>query len=483
MLLLVVVIGCKSEQELSHRDLRLNSFQIGDYDKGTAIYDGVKHEYLLELPEEYEGAPLIVMLPGYGDSAEKMKAQTALDEDACVLGYAVVYVNGAPNPNDSTSSMGWNSGVGESGNKDVEFLCALVNDLCITYSFDPNRVYAVGFSNGAFMTHRLALEANDIFSAVVSVSGMMPASIWDERTPDNKVSIFQITGGQDDVIPQNSNGSSEFSKDPAIEDVMDFYIDSNSVDLADNRKIGINGDLKIFDSPDSNNQVWNLYIPDGVHSWPDERYTGINVNELILEFLGTQSGLTIVYKEEKPAISTPTPTPTPMEVVSLGNYEGQPIEWMVIDETDDKMLMISSEAICTMAYSEERVDITWEECDLRQWLNGEFYDTAFSSEEKSRIQSTDVGADFNPYYDTDPGNDTVDKVFLLSVVEAEQFFDTDNARICNYNDEPCWWWLRSPGYGQHRASMVCIDGTIGKSYGYFVDSTFQGVRPVMWVSK
>lgn len=479
----MIVAGCKTEHKLAHRDLRLDSLQVGEDDKGSAFYDGVKHDYLLELPENYDNAPLIVMLPGYGNSAESMRTETNFDAMATSQGYAVVYVNGAPNPNDSTSSMGWNSGVGESGNKDVEFLCALVNDLCITYSFDPNRVYAVGFSNGAFMTHRLALEANDIFSAVVSVSGMMPASIWDERNPDNKVSIFQITGGQDDVIPQYENGSAQYAQDPAIEEVMDYYMESNNVDLTEKRIVGNNSTLKIFTSSEGGNQVWNLYIPDGVHSWPDERYTGININSLILEFLGTQSGLTVIYKEEKPAKPTPSPTPTPMEVVSFGNYEGQPIEWMVIDETDDKMLIISSEAICTMAYCEERVDTTWEECNLRKWLNGEFYDTAFSSEEKSRIQSTDVGADINPYYDTDPGNDTVDKVFLLSVVEAEQFFDTDNARICNYNNEPCWWWLRSPGYGQHRASMVCVDGTIGKSYGYFVDSTFQGVRPVLWVSK
>ena len=120
---------------------------------------------------------------------------------------------------------------------------------------------------------------------------------------------------------------------------------------------------------------------------------------------------------------------------------------------------------------------------MKFWLNGEFIETTFDEDEQAQILSSEVSADANPYYDTDPGNDTVDKVFLLSVKEAEQYFASDDSRICEYDGEACWWWLRSTGYGQQRASMICVDGTIGKSYGYFVDSDFQAVRPAMWVSK
>lgn len=182
---------------------------------------------------------------------------------------------------------------------------------------------------------------------------------------------------------------------------------------------------------------------------------------------------------------SPTPTPTPAEPQTLffGSYNGEPLEWTVLDSRDNQLLIITTDAIGTREYHHERTEITWEDCDLRTWLNGDFYDETFAPDEQDRILTTDVSADDNPHYDTEAGNPTQDKIFLLSVVEAEAYFDSDNARICELGGEACWWWLRSPGYGQHRASMVCIDGTIGYSYGFFVDSTFEAVRPVMWITE
>lgn len=81
------------------------------------------------------------------------------------------------------------------------------------------------------MTHRLALEASDTFAAIVSVAGTMPESIWENRLEKCDISVLQITGEKDDVIPQNSNGSANYSKAPAIEEVMEYYIQSNDLIL------------------------------------------------------------------------------------------------------------------------------------------------------------------------------------------------------------------------------------------------------------
>lgn len=251
-------------------------------------YEGVKHDFILDLPATTKDAPLVLMLHGYGESAEGFKTKSAFEKDANKLGYAVCYVTGAPNPEDSTSSNGWNSGIGISSNEDVDFLCGLSNYLCDTYGFDPDRVYVVGFSNGAFMTHRLALEASDTFAAVVSVAGMMPESIWDNKPEKLEIGVFQITGQKDDVVPKFSDGSAKYSKAPAIEDVIDYYATANNLMTDDVDTIGNNSILTKFSSPDSNYQVWNLFIPGGRHSWPDEKITGINVNQLILEYLSTQ---------------------------------------------------------------------------------------------------------------------------------------------------------------------------------------------------
>lgn len=260
--------------------------EIGE-EKYTCSYEGVKHEFILDLPQTVENAPLVLMLHGYGESAEGFKSMTAFDKDANELGYAVAYVTGAPNPGDSTSARGWNSGIGSSGNNDVDFLKGLSNYLCETYRLDVGRTYAVGFSNGAFMTHRLALEANDTFEAIVSVSGKMPERVWKNRPQEAAISVFLITGQKDDVVPKNSDGSAKYSQDPAIEDVIEYYVSANDLTIIDDATVGKSSELTTYKSNDKVNQVWDLLITDGSHSWPEERYTGININQMILEFLST----------------------------------------------------------------------------------------------------------------------------------------------------------------------------------------------------
>lgn len=247
-----------------------------------------KRDYILYLPENVVNAPLVVMLHGYGESAEVFRQKTSFENEANARGYAVVYITGAPTPEDPTSATGWNSGIGTSSNDDVAFLCDFVNELCKKYSFDRNRVYAVGFSNGAFMTHRLAIEANDTFAAVVSVAGMMPEKMWESRPEKCEIGVFQITGEKDDVVPKNSDGSAKYAQAPAIEEVIEYYVDMNGLSLEEKSTVGKKSTLEKYTSKNTKKQVWNLFIPDGRHSWPDEKIVGFNTNKIIIEFLETQ---------------------------------------------------------------------------------------------------------------------------------------------------------------------------------------------------
>ncbi|MBR4760656.1 MAG: extracellular solute-binding protein, partial [Lachnospiraceae bacterium] len=195
----------------------------------TCTFDGVQHDFILDLPEQTENAPLIVMLHGYGQSAQTMRGIVKMEEKALPMGYAVVYVTGATNPTDSTSSTGWNSGVDDNPNDDVGLLAALVQYLQQEYSLSTDRVYAAGFSNGALMTHRLAMDGQDIFSAVASVAGKMTESVWERRYETNDIGVFQITGEKDELVPKNADGSAKRAIDPAIEDVMDYWAASNAL--------------------------------------------------------------------------------------------------------------------------------------------------------------------------------------------------------------------------------------------------------------
>ena len=160
-------------------------------------------------------------------------------------------------------------------------------------------------------------------------------------------------------------------------------------------------------------------------------------------------------------------------------------------------MIISKYALEYLPYNETNRAITWENCTLRTWLNKSFLNEAFSTDEAKMIPTVTVSADINPKEDTDPGNDTRDKIFLLSYEEASKYFSSDTARQCketayvqskaktNVKDigTSFSWWLRTPGYEPDNAYYVFYDGAIHWQACYVgssVDSS-KRVRPALWI--
>ena len=195
----------------------------------------------------------------------------------------------------------------------------------------------------------------------------------------------------------------------------------------------------------------------------------------------------------------------PGNYVTFGTYpqtksgaDQTPIEWLVLESDGETALLISRYALDAKQYNNKRTDITWEKCTLRRWLNNDFYNRAFSTGEKKAILKSDVSADKNPSYSTNPGNATKDSVFLLSIVEAKKYFASDKARMCAGTDyaieqgayiwrdytvdgrKACWWWLRSPGINSDDAAFVVDDGSI-YGRGFLVDDSREAVRPCVRV--
>ena len=107
-----------------------------------------------------------------------------------------------------------------------------------------------------------------------------------------------------------------------------------------------------------------------------------------------------------------------------------PIEWLVLKRSGTKALLISRYALDCKQYHHENADMTWENCDLRKWLNGEFLRNAFTAAEQKKIAVTKLANDSNAESGTCGGNSTEDRVFLLSLAEAESLFKDDAARKC-----------------------------------------------------
>ncbi len=201
-------------------------------------------------------------------------------------------------------------------------------------------------------------------------------------------------------------------------------------------------------------------------------------------------------------------------------WKKEPIKWRVlsVDENNNALIVADKNLDCK-PYNETYTDVTWETSTLRSWLNGygtdsnvdgidysadNFIDTAFTEEEQEAINTTTVVNNDNPSYGTEGGNNTEDKVYLLSIEEAsnvEYGFDstfddeskkrevknTDYAKVngaytCSSSDYAGNgdFWLRSPGGDSAGASCVSYDGW-GITYGYSF-SNVNGVRPALQIN-
>ena len=184
------------------------------------------------------------------------------------------------------------------------------------------------------------------------------------------------------------------------------------------------------------------------------------------------------------------------KTIEFGNYpqdkDGteKPIEWIVMKKEGNQVLLLSKYVLDAKSYNEGWGDVTWETSDIRQWLNNEFYTTAFNKTEKAKIQTSLIKNEDNSEYGTSGGNDTEDKVFLLSEKEADTLFSDEEERIAKATEyaeksgvyvnkeKAAWWWLRSPGYSSRDAAGVGSHGWVDRS-GYNVSSYFDGVRPAL----
>ena len=202
--------------------------------------------------------------------------------------------------------------------------------------------------------------------------------------------------------------------------------------------------------------------------------------------------------------------------------EAEPIEWLVLDVQDGKALIVSKYALACLPYSSGEITVTWENSYLREWLNSDFYEMAFTKEEKEKILAVQLDNGETSTVYMDAGENTCDRVFILDSLDIQNYFGvnayveknkfySENA-ICeasaaaalnansyslsqdeyvafyrNYGyseqvvgSHGCPYWLRGPGlYTTGNARLVGSNGNVF-DIGCFVTET-NFVRPAMWI--
>lgn len=214
---------------------------------------------------------------------------------------------------------------------------------------------------------------------------------------------------------------------------------------------------------------------------------------------------------------------------SNGNIK-EPIEWIVIDKQGNKALLLSKKILINKSYNDKLEKVVWEKSSLRQWLNTSFYNEAFNDEEKNQIVNSKIennnniekglnSPNGNFDVNIDAGNDTEDKIFILSKDEVLKYFShgerwsgptvgyylyKNALSLCSenigefsvsigpgkyksFNERP--WWTRTPGFSEGYNAIVGIsfdsddnDANAILQMSNEVTDDSVGVRPAIWVT-
>jgi hypothetical protein len=238
-----------------------------------------------------------------------------------------------------------------------------------------------------------------------------------------------------------------------------------------------------------------VYIPDGVTSIGHEVFidckglTSVTLPDGVTSigsyaFSGTPN-LAVTFKgfgfKGNEAITAVALSEMGYEQMQFGGYN-----WAVLDRAGNSVLLLSMGVLENRPYHEPGGEITWENSTTRQYLNGDFYN-GFDAGDRSRIADTRVVNGDNPDYGTPGGNDTTDKVFLLSIDEVNLYLSNVTARIAyNANGNTSYWWLRSPGFDSYYAAIVYDDGNVSGDGFFYGGGGYgggsAGVRPAMWIT-
>lgn len=176
----------------------------------------------------------------------------------------------------------------------------------------------------------------------------------------------------------------------------------------------------------------------------------------------------------------------------------EPIEWIVLSQEGEKAFLVSVLGLDACPFADGRKTSTWADSSIEEWLNGKFYFTAFSDEERKRILETEVLQNsVSQYPHCDQGEDTMSYVFLLSTEEYEEYMYNGNidseyrkgtpsryleeSGLDLMNDTYCWWWLRTSSQKNETAYAVSSYGVLDPiSHKVNVDGGM--VRPAIWIT-
>lgn len=274
----------------------------------SLVHQGFDRKYTIHTPPGFTNltpVPVVLMLHGAGGTMLNSQNFTNLNSVSDAHGFLGVYPEGY---GPLQLGFSWADGRGtvadQSGIDDVGFIAELIDVLINDYSADTSRIYICGFSNGGFMTQRLACESNARFAAMASLGCTIDTQLLSTCNPNRAIPMFLLGGTEDTFVPYEGgvgvvSGTGTVVNHVEMDALLDFWETNNAcgtavppVDLPD-INTDDNSTVTVFTFTDcACNATVKLYrVNGGGHTWP-------GVSNPIYEIIAGPTNLDISASEE-----------------------------------------------------------------------------------------------------------------------------------------------------------------------------------------
>jgi len=281
-LLILVISSCKNDEGKGD-DYNLDEC-YSNTNAQTIVHDGMNREYILYVPNSYDGTssiPLLLNFHGFGGSASQFMQEADMRSLAEADTSILVYPQGSC----LDGSSHWNpcptGGDNKSTADDVGFVEAMISEISSQYNLDMERIYAAGYSNGGMMAYGLANYKSDLIAAVASVSGTMLNCTGPTSHP---MPVVHLHGTSDGVV--SYNGSNDWN---SVQSTLDYWINFNNTVSTPIVNIDNTGAMAIehyvYDQGDNSVSVEHYKYIGGDHVWFNEPYQGQNASNLVWSFM------------------------------------------------------------------------------------------------------------------------------------------------------------------------------------------------------
>jgi polyhydroxybutyrate depolymerase len=260
---------------------------------------------LVHVPKSHDASrptPLVMALHGGGGGAiyQADDANYGLISKSEQAGFIAVFPNGISDAQNGMLAT-WNAGnccarARDENVDDVGFLRAVVADVAMRASIAPQRVYAIGMSNGAMMAYRLACEAGDVFRGIMAVAGTDNTRACAPRQP---VPVLHVHARNDDMVLFNGGAGERLRRGELAADFVAVpasiakWVQLDRATVQPRRVLTVPGAYcDLYEAGQGGAPVKLCVTETGGHSWPGGQQArgetvpsqAVRANDLMWEF-------------------------------------------------------------------------------------------------------------------------------------------------------------------------------------------------------